>query len=97
LPVVYSVHNLQLNISSPKHFHAFIHYRDLYSAYYSEALPISVCMVKKNSLQARVKCVGMNPGSNRCADRSPFHTDKLFSYMFECRRQVRSQKVWSIW
>ena len=41
----------------------FIHYRDLYSAY-SRLLLRSApdpCMAKKNSFQARVECVRMNP------------------------------------
>src|SRR6218665_856200 len=59
-------------------FLSFIHYGDLYSAS-SRLLCRSApdpCMAKKKSFEARVKCVRKNPGSNRCAKVTPFHTER---------------------
>ena len=59
------------------HIHSFIHYKDLYSAP-SRLLLRSApdpCTAKKKSFEARLECVRRNPGSNRCARGSPFHTE----------------------
>src|SRR6218665_1606183 len=57
--------------------HSFIHYGDLYSA--SSRLILrsapDPCTAKKKSFEAGVECVRKNPGSNRCAKGSPFHTE----------------------
>src|SRR6218665_1086504 len=65
------------NNSQNPGIHSFIHYGDLYSAS-SRLLLRSApdpCTAKKKSFEAGVECVRKNPGSNRCAKGSPFHTE----------------------
>ena|SRR6218665_1543381 len=65
LEVTLEFFNLALHL-----VHSFIRHIDLYSAFLMLLLRSTPdpCTAKKNSFQARVECVRMNPGNNRCAN-----------------------------